>query len=101
MFKQFAVLTVLSVSLFSSTVLWAKGGDKPVVVAKLDVAHQLSISAHQNGEEKFIEQVSVSRHATPLKQVQKDARVTGLAASGLIGFGLIYFVFRASRRRIK
>lgn len=106
MFKKLLVSTVLGVLLFSSFALWAKGNDAlvsvtaPVQVAKLEVANQLSISAHQVGEESYIQQVGV---LTVKVNHQHGAGMpmTTVSFLWLMAAALLFFVIRATTRRIK
>lgn len=100
MFKQLVIAIVLGVSLFSSIALWAQNEQAPVIVAQLQVERQLSISAHQNGEENFIEQVSVQNQTSSVSQVRNNTRVPVLTMLGVMVFGLVCFVLRVSRKRI-
>jgi len=97
MFKKFVVSLILGVSLFSSVFLWAKNSDVPTV-AKLDVEQQLSISAHKTGDDQFAKKVSSDQDASILKE---KVRVPLMSVLGLLVFGLMYFVLRSSRQRVK
>lgn len=101
MFKQIVVSIVLSVSLLSSIALWAQGSNQPAVVAKLEVTHQLSISEHEQNEAKFIQQVAEEKHILSLMQTKNGVPMPILSALGIMVFGLMYFVLRSSRQRIK
>ncbi|MEE9331431.1 MAG: hypothetical protein V3U89_04285 [Methylophilaceae bacterium] len=101
MFKKVIVSVVLGISLLSSLALLAQNSDKPVVMAKLNVEHQLSISAHGAGEENFIQQVRVDKSVLALGQGRKNLPIPLLSGLGVVMFGLMFFVLRASRQRIK
>jgi len=101
MFKKAVVSVVLGISLMSSIVLWAKSSEDAQVVAKLDVTQQLSISEHNLGEGDFIQQVREQPKAIPFIPTTDDVPMPLLPALGVMVFGLMYFVLRSSRNRIK
>jgi hypothetical protein len=101
MFKKMVVSVVLGVSLLSSLTLLAKNSDKPVVVAKLHVEHQLSISAHGVGEDIFIQQVSLDKSVLAAGQGGENLPIPLLSGFGVMVFGLMFYVLRSSRQRIK
>jgi len=99
MFKKAVVSVVLSVSLFSSLALWAKSDEQPKIVAKLEVTSQLSMSEHNVGGHGFIQQVTED---STLAFIGPDSMPMPLVpALGVMVFGLMYFVLRSSRNRIK
>ncbi len=101
MFKRLVVSIVLGVSMLSSIALWAKNDRQPTVVAKLDVMHQLSISEHNLGGDRFIKQVSDEPSALSLIQTTDGVPMPFLSVLGILVFGLMYFVLRSSRNGIK
>jgi len=101
MFKKAVVSVVLGVSLFSSIALWAQNDEQAAVVAKLDVTHQLSISEHNLGGDRFIQQVGEEKQVIPFLQATDGLPMPLIPALGVMVFGLMYFVLRASRNRIK
>ncbi|MFW5432075.1 MAG: hypothetical protein ACKE5M_08655 [Methylophilaceae bacterium] len=101
MFKKALVSVTLGVLLLFSLSLWAKSNQEPVLVAKLKVDNQLSISAHQVGEESFISQVGAKKDIPAKVQGEKNVPMSLLSVFGVMAFGLIYFVHRSSRQRIK
>ena len=101
MFKKLITSVVLAVALMTSLTLGARD-NKPTVIAKLDVEHQLSISAHQSGQSNFINQIGV----TDKKTVNKGETLTKVPMSLVSGFwtmvfALLIFVARVTARRIK
>lgn len=98
MLKKVLVSVGLGVLLLFSLTLWAQNNQEPVVVASLEVKNQLSISALQLGEDRFISQVSSPKVITVAGK--KESPVPLLSSLGVIAFGLIYFVIRSSRQRV-
>ncbi len=101
MFKKSVISVALGISLFTSVALWAESDEQSAVVAKLDVAQQLSISEHDLGESGFIQQVSDQPQLIPFIPAVEEVPMPLLPALGIMVFGLMYFVLRSSRNRIK
>lgn len=102
MFKKVIVSVTLGALLLFSLSLWTKSNTVPaMMVATPDVEHQLSISAHESNEESFINQVG-AKEGTPVKvQSEKNIAMPLLSSLGVMVLGLMYFVLRSSRQRIK
>lgn len=101
MVKKILVSVVLGALLFVSFSLWAKNNQEQVLVAKLQVENQLSISAHQVGEDRFINQVGAKKDMLEKVQSERNIPMPLLSSFGVMIFGLMYFVLRSSRQRIK
>lgn len=101
MFKKLVVSVVLGVSLLSSLALWAKSKDEPIIVAKIEVKNQLSLSAHQVGEASFINQIEPSKVKVAEKQDEASLSVTKTSVFWTMAFALLFFVLRGATRRIK
>lgn len=98
MLKKVLVSVGLGVLLLFSLTLWAQNNQAPIMVASLEVENQLSISALQLGEDRFIGQVGPKKVVTVASK--KDLPAPLLSSFGVIAFGLIYFVIRSSRQRV-
>ena len=101
MFKKGLVSVTLGAMLLLSLSLWAKSNQEPTVVAKLQVENQLSISAHQGGEESFMQQVSTSKAKAPKQHVEESLPMSVLSVFWIMMLGLLFFVIRVSTQRIK
>jgi hypothetical protein len=101
MFKKVLVSVALGSLLLFSLSLWAKDNHKPVLVAELQVNNQLSISAHQSGEESFVQQVSATKIKVDNQKQQKNLPMSVISAFWIMAFALLFFVIRVTTRRIK
>lgn len=101
MLKKVLVSAALGTLLLFSLSLWAKGNQEQVMVAKLQVKNQLSISAHQSGEESFVQQVSTAKLKVDNQKQQSNLPMSVISVFWIMAFGLLFFVVRASTRRIK
>lgn len=101
MLKKVLVSAALGTLLLFSLSLWAKGNQEQVMVAKLQVKNQLSISAHQSGEESFVQQVSAAKLKVDNQKQQSSLPMSVISVFWIMAFGLLFFVVRASTRRIK
>lgn len=101
MFKKLITSVVLAIALMTSLTLGAKD-NKPTIIAKLDVEHQLSISAHQSGQSHFINQIGASEKK-PATKDQASTQVPMSVVSGFwtMVFALLFFVVRVTARQIK
>jgi len=100
MLKKRILAVILGVSLMSSFMLWAN--TEVTAVHQLDVEQQLSISAHDAGEGHFITQVTPKQGvAAIVRDAEGNVTVPFMTGLGFLVFGLMYFVLRASRPRVK
>ena len=103
MLKKLVFSFVLGLTLFTSLTIGAQGKEKPnkeepILVAKIDVENQISISDHEAGQANFINQVGV------LKADQKTQENVPMSVGSVfwtMAFGLLIFVIRVTARRIK
>ena len=100
LFKKLIVSVVLGVSLLSSLAIWAENKQEPLQVAKLDVVNQLSISAHQVGEDSFLQQVGTSKKKAAV-QHKAGVPMSTISFFWIMATGLLFFVVRLAKRRIK
>jgi hypothetical protein len=98
--KKILVSTIFGVLLLSSLTLLAKGKDEPVQVVQLEVVNQLSIGAHEVGEESYIQQVGVSKPRV-VTQEKTGLPMTTVSFFWVMATGLLFFVARSTARRIK
>lgn len=101
MVKKVLVSVALGSLLLFSLSLWAKGNQEPVLVAKLQVENQLSISARQSGDESFVQQVSTAKLKVDNQKQEQNLPMSVISVFWIIAFGLLFFVIRATTRRIK
>lgn len=99
-FKKLIVSAVLGVSLLSSAAILAENQHEPVQVAKLEVVNQLSISAHEVGEDNFLQQVGTSQKKAAAES-KAGVPMTTIAFLWIMATGLLFFVVRLTKRRIK
>jgi hypothetical protein len=95
MFRKFVISVMFGVLMLSSLALVADDGSAPVKLAVLEVENQLSVSAHQGGEQSFIQQVKPAE-----AQAKKDVSIPVVTGFWLMMFGLFLFVLRGGGQRI-
>jgi hypothetical protein len=100
MFKRLVVSAVLGVALLTSFALWAKPSDAPTMVAKIEVHNQLSFSAHEAGESKFISQIGDAKQSET-KLGESKMAMSVVSVFWTMAFALLFFVIRVTARRIK
>lgn len=106
MFKKLLVSFILGIALFTSLTIGAKvkdepTKDKPILVAKIEVNNQLSISDQQMGETSFINQVSVLKQVDTREKPQENVPLSVISVFWTMAFGLLIFVIRVTARPIK
>lgn len=101
MLKKLFVSFVLGASLLTSMVLWAKAEQNTVQVAQLNVEQQLSLSAHEDGDTSFLNQLGVNHKKIVMETNQTPLPMPVSSMIWTMLFGLMFFVIRAVTKRIK